>query len=96
MKDIGPLKTILGIEVTRNSRAGTLTLTQHLYILDLIKRFGLQSNRCKHNLPMRPNLKLSIADCPTTQDERDDADTMLGKLRTGLNWIELARRYFIY
>ena len=75
MKDIGPLKTILGIEVTRNSRAGTLTLTQHIYILDLIKRFGLQSNRCKHNLPMRPNLKLSIADCPTTQDERDDADT---------------------
>ena len=75
MKDIGPLKTILGIEVTRNSKAGTLTLSQHLYICDLVKRFGLQSNRCKHNLPMRPNLKLSVADCPTAQDERDDADT---------------------
>jgi hypothetical protein len=76
MKDIGELKTILGIEVKRT--ATSLTLTQQSYIQDLVKRFGhyFKSSRCKHNLPMRPNIKLSISDCPTTQQERDDADAL--------------------
>ena len=74
MKDMGPLKNVLGMEVNRTST--TLSLTQCLYIKDISTRFGVHNNRCKHKLPMRPNTKLSIADCPTTPEEREEADAL--------------------
>jgi len=76
MKDIGELKTILGIAVTR--KATTLTLTQNSYIQDLLTRFRpyITSEQSKHKLPMGPNIKLSISACPTTQQEREEADDL--------------------
>jgi hypothetical protein len=74
MKDMGQLKNVLGMEVERTSK--TLSLTQCIYTKDIAKRFGVHNNRCKHKLPMRPNTKLSIADCPTTPEEREEADAL--------------------
>ena len=74
MKDMGSLANVLGMEVNRTST--TLSMTQQAYIKDVSKRFGVHTNRCKHKLPMRPNIKLSIADCPTTPEEREEADAL--------------------
>ena len=43
MKDLGDLRYFLGVEVDRKD--GYLTLTQHKYTLDLLKKFGMQD--CK-------------------------------------------------
>ena len=45
MKDLGPIKSFLGIEITRNRSAKTLKLCQKKYIESLLNRFGLAS--CK-------------------------------------------------
>lgn len=43
MKDLGELKSFLGIQVERSSSG--MKITQQKYALDLLKRFGL--NDCK-------------------------------------------------
>ena len=76
MKDLKELSTILGIEVIRDREAGTITLLQHRYMIEILTRFGMLDvkDRRQHKLPMDPTLKLSLSHCPTTQEERDKAD----------------------
>ena len=76
MKDLDELSTILGIEVIRDREAGTITLLQHRYMIEILTRFGMLDvkDRRQHKLPMDPTLKLSLSHCPTTQEERDKAD----------------------
>jgi hypothetical protein len=74
MKDMGPLKNVLGMEVNRTT--SKLALTQTAYTKDVATRFGVHNNRCKHKLPMRPNTKLTIDDCHTTPEDREEADAL--------------------
>ena len=39
MKDLGPAKQILGMKISRDRSAGTLNLSQELYIEKVLRRF---------------------------------------------------------
>ncbi|KAJ9538498.1 hypothetical protein OSB04_031231 [Centaurea solstitialis] len=65
IKDLGPLKYFLGIEVTRMFEG--LVLSQRNYTLDILKDSGLTG--CRPSLfPMEPNLKLEKGE----EEERID------------------------
>lgn len=40
MKDVGPVRKNLGIEIKRNRREGILSLSQKTYILKLLEKFS--------------------------------------------------------
>jgi hypothetical protein len=48
MKDLGRAQWLLGMKLSRDWRAGTITLTQSAYILDLLERFNMSN--CKPKL----------------------------------------------
>ncbi|KAJ0580529.1 putative RNA-directed DNA polymerase [Helianthus annuus] len=76
IKDLGPLKYFLGIEVTRTGEG--LVLTQRKYVLDILAECGLLG--CRPSLfPMEQNLKLDMCE----DAERVDANQyrrLVGKL----------------
>jgi hypothetical protein len=77
MKDLGESKEVLGITITRDRTKGTITLAQERYILQVLTRFNITpTDRRKHSLPMSPHTidKLSLADCPQTTEDREEAD----------------------
>ena len=41
LRDLGPTSWLLGVEIKRNRKERTITLSQHQYILDLLQRFNL-------------------------------------------------------
>ncbi|XP_020528908.1 uncharacterized protein LOC110008072 [Amborella trichopoda] len=55
LKDLGPLKYFLGLEVARSKQG--LCISQHKYTLEIIEEMGLLGARPVH-LPMEQNLKL--------------------------------------
>jgi len=42
MKDLGPAKKILGMEINRDCQAGILFLSQKKYVLKMLDKFGMQ------------------------------------------------------
>nr|GEY17486.1 hypothetical protein [Tanacetum cinerariifolium] len=66
IKDLGPTKYFLGIEVARTSEG--LVLSQHKYTLDILQDSGLQGFR-PSSFPMEPNLKLDKGE----EEEKIDA-----------------------
>ncbi|MBW0527945.1 hypothetical protein O181_067660 [Austropuccinia psidii MF-1] len=58
MKDLGELKYVLGMKVTRNRSMRTISLSQELYVDNLLKDFGMQD--CK--LASTPLVPLSRLD----------------------------------
>nr|GEV57057.1 putative reverse transcriptase, RNA-dependent DNA polymerase, Gag-polypeptide of LTR copia-type [Tanacetum cinerariifolium] len=76
IKDLGPLKYFLGIEVARISEG--LVLSQHKYTLDILQDSGLQG--CPPSLfPMEPNLKLDNGE---EEEKIDAANRVLRYLKT--------------
>lgn len=72
IKELGPVKHLLGMEVNYNQKQRTMTITQTQYIKTMAKRFNQQNARSTTN-PCDPSLKLSKADSPT--DEEKEAMT---------------------
>ena len=61
MSDLGPAKSILGMEIIRDQTAGSLTLKQGRYIREILAMFGLED--CKPAAtPIDPNMKLKRPD----------------------------------
>jgi hypothetical protein len=68
MKDIGELKYFLGMEVIRDYTKGTITLSQHKYCMDVLRRFGMLN--CNPSpIPIDPKVKLSVSMAPKTPEE---------------------------
>jgi len=58
MKDLGPAKKILGMEINRDCQAGKLFLSQKKYVLKMLDKFGMRD--CKAvNTPIAAHFKLS-------------------------------------
>ncbi|KAL0403899.1 UNVERIFIED_CONTAM: Retrovirus-related Pol polyprotein from transposon RE1 [Sesamum radiatum] len=65
IKDLGPAKYFLGLEIARSS-SGT-SITQHKFIRDIIADAGLQSARAASS-PLPPGIKLSAHTSPPLSD----------------------------
>lgn len=60
VQDLGPVKQILGMEVTRDAKSGSITLTQTQYLKKILERFGM-SDCHPVATPRDPNVKLDKA-----------------------------------
>jgi hypothetical protein len=69
MKDMGPAKRILGMEIHRNRQDGKLWLTQSKYTKKVLARFNMASAKSV-STPLASHFKLSAASCPIDAVER--------------------------
>lgn len=77
LRDLGPPKFFLGIEVARS--AAGITLCQRKYVLDMLEASGFSD--CKpSSIPMEPNQKLSKEDGIVLEDKKQ-CRRLIGKLK---------------
>lgn len=70
LRNLGPTRFLLGIEITRNRPERTIHLSQHQYIVDMLERYGMDS--CNSVLtPMEHGLRLSKKQGPQTEEDRE-------------------------
>jgi hypothetical protein len=69
VQDLGPVRQILGMEVTRDLTSGSITLTQTQYLKKILERFGM-TNCHPVTTPLDPNVKLEKTpdDTPVTPE----------------------------
>jgi hypothetical protein len=70
MKDLGPAKQILGMEITRDRKNKKLWLSQEKYVERVLERFNMEGAKPVSS-PLGNHFKLSKRSCPTTQEEKD-------------------------
>ena len=66
--DLGPIHWLLGIKITRNRGARTISLSQESYIDTIIRRFNLD-NAKPIPTPIIPTISYSTKDAPTDKTE---------------------------
>ncbi|KAH0706115.1 hypothetical protein KY289_011191 [Solanum tuberosum] len=71
MKDLGPTRQILGIQIVRDRDAKKLWLSQEMYIQKVLRRFNMDNTKVI-NTPLAMHFKLSIRHCPSTDGEKKD------------------------
>jgi hypothetical protein len=71
IKDLGDVHWLLGIEVARNCEMREVSFSQKAYVQKILERFGMTDAK-PLTTPMDPNVKLSIAQCPSTAREITD------------------------
>ena len=69
MVDLGPVSNILGIKVERDGPTGRIHLSQKRYVEELLKKFNMEDVKTV-TTPIEPNMKITKAMQPTTDDER--------------------------
>ncbi|MGB0809062.1 MAG: reverse transcriptase domain-containing protein, partial [bacterium] len=81
IRDLGELRYILGIEVERDRKNGTMHLGQQKYIRDCIRRFGLPEETKGRDVPIQPNLTYAVGDSPYVSSERaEQYRSLIGSL----------------
>lgn len=86
-RDEGELSYHLGVQITQNKTAKTVTISQARYAQDLIKRAGLGTAIRKVSTPMVPNAKLiprATTSEPATDKQR--FQELVGSLRYLAEW----------
>lgn len=68
IKDLGPAKRILGIDIYRDRDKDILTLTQKSYIDKVLSEFELNCNK-PVSTPIGAHFKLSVVVSPLSSDE---------------------------
>ena len=68
MKDLGPAKKILGMEIRRDRKGGKLYLSQRSYIEKVLERFGMQ-NAKPVSTPLASHFRLSAQHSPQSKVE---------------------------
>ncbi|KAH9750992.1 hypothetical protein KPL71_014101 [Citrus sinensis] len=71
MKNLGDAKTILGMEIHRDKRNGSVWLTQKSYLKNVLEKFGMNDKTKSVSTPLTPHFKLSSSSCPSSQEEHD-------------------------
>lgn len=69
MKDLGPAKQILGMEIARDRKAKKLWLSQEKYIERVLERFNMKHAK-PVSTPLASHFKLSKRACSTTENEK--------------------------
>ena len=77
----GDMSRYVGFEIERDRAAGTITLSQHRQILDLVDKYGL-SDAKPRSVPMAPGSKISKEGTPLDREEHTFAE-----LVGSLNWL---------
>ncbi|GMP42086.1 hypothetical protein CsSME_00011946 [Camellia sinensis var. sinensis] len=70
MKDLGEAKKVLGMEIKRDRKKGTVCLTQTQYLKKVLDRFGINGKTKAVSTPLAPHFKLSASLSPRTEEER--------------------------
>jgi hypothetical protein len=68
LTDLGPVHWLLGIKVTRDRKARSLSLSQSSYIKAILARFSLDDAK-PYDTPMMPGASYSKKDSPTSPTE---------------------------
>ncbi|CAM8960295.1 unnamed protein product [Rhodiola kirilowii] len=68
MKDLGPAKKILGMEIVRDRGKRTLFLNQTDYLCKLVRKFDM-SNAKSVLIPLAQHFKLTNEQCPKNESE---------------------------
>ena len=71
IKDLGEIQSILGIEVIRDRKARTISLSHRRYIDEIVARFGQSQAKDVHS-PMEMGTRLNLGQCPSTPQEIAD------------------------
>jgi hypothetical protein len=69
IKDLGPVKQLLGIAIDYNREARILALSQTRYIEESLIRYNVTDGRT-HPTPLGSGIKLSKEDCPQTDSDK--------------------------
>jgi hypothetical protein len=75
MKDLGEAQYVLGIQITRDRHKHTLSLCQTAYIENILKRYNM-AECSPETTPLNAGLRLSKADGPKTDEEREEMRTI--------------------
>ena len=81
MKNLGPVKHYLGIEINRNWDKHEISLTQTEYATGLLKRFGME-NCAPKPTPMEDGIRLDVevAGEPLSEDDKNRYQQAVGSL----------------
>src|ERR1700692_113085 len=71
IKDLGEIQSILGIEVIRDRKARTISLSHRHYIDEIVARFGQSQAKDVHS-PIEMGTRLNLGQCPSTPQEIAD------------------------
>jgi len=71
MKDLGEVKKILGMEISRDRGSGRLCLSQENYVLKVLERFNMKKARPVIT-PLAGHFKLSSKQCPQSPEEEEE------------------------
>jgi len=71
MKDLGAANYILGMEIKRDRAKRKLWLNQRKYVETILHRFNMHDSK-PVKVPIHVGVKLSIEQCPKTQEEEED------------------------
>ena len=70
MKDLGPAKKILGMQITRDKQKGVLQLSQAEYINRVLQRFNMDKAK-PVSTPLASHFRLSKDQYPQTKEEKE-------------------------
>lgn len=73
MKDLGPARTILGIDITRNRKEGRTFLSQEAYVNKIFEKFRMADAK-PMSTPIAQHFKLSVTQAPKNDEEREYMD----------------------
>lgn len=71
MKDLGAVKRILGMKITRDRSKRMLWVSQEDYIEKVLKRFNMH-NAKPARVPLAGHFKLSKSQCPKNEEEKEE------------------------
>jgi len=70
MKDLGPAKKILGMQITRDKQKGVLQLSRAEYINRVLQRFNMGDAK-PVSTPLTSHFRLSREQSPQTEEEKE-------------------------
>ncbi|KAF7759958.1 hypothetical protein Agabi119p4_11653 [Agaricus bisporus var. burnettii] len=71
LKDLGAAKFILGMKIHRDEETGSITLSQHANLEQILKHFHMQDAKFLPTL-LKPNITLSADNMPQTEEKELD------------------------